>query len=89
MQIGNIFMFGDGRNFPAYIASMKKLESMRDAFDVVYASHYTLEVPSSTLPLLIEAATLVMDHGIEGVEEPRFDNKVKAYQHKGIGFYAK
>lgn len=89
VQIGTVYMFGEGRNFPAYIASLKKLNSMKGDFDVVYACHNTLEVPSSILPTLIEAATLVMEHKLEGVDEPRFENKVKTYQYKGVGFYAK
>lgn len=89
LQVGNIFMFGESRNFPAYTASLKRLETMASAFDVIYASHYQLEVPVDMIAPLIEAATLISEHRIEGVDEPRFDNQVKAYQYHGLGFYAK
>lgn len=88
VQIGNIFMFGQGRDFKTYLESMKKLDAMKDAFDVVYASHYTLEVPSSTLPLLIEVAQKVMNHELEGKPEPRFGTQAQLYTDQGIGFLA-
>ena len=42
LQSGGIFMFGDGRNMPAFLASMKKLQTLRGAFDRIYASHNNL-----------------------------------------------
>lgn len=88
VQIGAIYMFGKGRDFPSYIESLKKLDAMKESFDVVYASHFTLEVPSSTLPTLIEVAQKVMNHELEGTVDPRFGNEVKLYKDKGIGFLA-
>ena len=42
IQSGAIFMFGDGRNMPAFLASMEKLQKMRGDFDKIYASHHNL-----------------------------------------------
>lgn len=42
IQSAPIYMFGDGRNMPAFLASMQKLQKMRNAFDKVYASHHNL-----------------------------------------------
>jgi glyoxylase-like metal-dependent hydrolase (beta-lactamase superfamily II) len=42
IQSGAIFMAMDGRNMPAFLASMEKLQQMRGTFDKIYASHNNL-----------------------------------------------
>ena len=87
---GPIHMFGSTRDFPAYIASMQKLLSIADAFDVVYQSHFTLEVNPSILHTLLEGAKQTYAGKIEGVA-PELDNrlytKAKLYTYKDISFW--
>lgn len=56
VQTGNIFMFGPGRNLPAYIASLEKLMDLRDSFDTVYPSHGNFPLSSDILPDLLEGS---------------------------------
>lgn len=88
IQIGSIFMFGNGRNFDAYRASMKKLESRLREFDTVYASHNVLSMDASTINLLYEAAGKVMENKVDGKPEERFNGKVNRYETDGVSFYA-
>ncbi len=87
---GPIHMFGSARNFPAYIASMEKLQAMASAFDVVYQSHFDLEVSPSILSTLIEGAKQAFSGKIEGVA-PEPDNRLygrcKLYSYKDISFW--
>lgn len=88
IQIGSIFMFGNGRNFHAYRASLKKLEGRINEFDIVYASHNVLSMDANTIKTLYEAAGKVMDNKVYGRPEERFDGKVKCYETDGVSFYA-
>lgn len=88
IQIGSIFMFGNGRNFDAYRASMKRLQGRLKEFDTVYASHNVLSVEAGTINLLYEAAGKVMENKIEGKPEERFAGNVKCYETDGVSFYS-
>ncbi len=71
VQSGAIFMFGEGRNLPAFVASMDKLLSLGDVFDVCYASHGEGTVTRDILPALRQGALDVMAGKIEPQEPPR------------------
>ncbi len=71
VQAGAIFMFGPGRNMSAYLASMRRLDAMRDRFDTVLASHAQLCVDAQILPDLIEGAQAYLDGKLTGVEPGR------------------
>ncbi|HEX2945517.1 MAG TPA: MBL fold metallo-hydrolase [Clostridia bacterium] len=88
IQTGSIYMFGDGRNFHAYRASMKKLQGRIGDFDTVYASHSALSVKADMIYTLYETAGRIMNNEIAGIPEQRFDGKVKCYQANGVSFYA-
>lgn len=88
IQIGSIFMFGNGRNFDAYRASMKKLQGRLKEFDTVYASHNALSAEANTVNLLYVAAGKVMENKVYGKSEERFDGNVKCYETDGVSFYA-
>lgn len=60
VQDGAIFMFGGGRNLPAFVCAIEKLEAMADQFDLVYPSHGTLPVTPDILPSLKQGALDVM-----------------------------
>ena len=42
IQSGAVFMFGEGRNMPAFLSSMEKMQQLRGSFDKIYASHHNL-----------------------------------------------
>jgi hydroxyacylglutathione hydrolase len=88
VQIGSIFMFGNGRNFHAYRASMKKLQGRLKEFDTVYASHNILSMEANTINLLYVAAGKVMENEVYGKPEERFDGNIKCYETDGVSFYA-
>jgi hydroxyacylglutathione hydrolase len=88
IQIGSIFMFGNGRNFDAYRASMKKLQGRLKEFDTVYASHNILSMEANTVNLLYEAAGKVMENKVYGKPEERFEGNIKCYETDGVSFYA-
>lgn len=88
IQIGSIFMFGNGRNFQAYRASMKKLQERMNEFDTVYSSHNILSMDANIIITLYEAAGKVMENKVNGEPEERFDGKVKRYDTDGVSFYA-
>lgn len=88
IQIGVIFMFGNGRDFDAYRASMRKLQGRLEEFDTVYAFHNALSMEANTVNLLYTAAGKVMENKVYGKPEERFDGKVKFYETDGVSFYA-
>ncbi len=88
IQKGPIFMFGEGRNFQALIASMKKLENMLPLFDVVYACHHDLENPPSRISEVKAGAEIMLEGPPNGTPQERFDNKVKLYDTGHVSFFA-
>ena len=88
IQSGNIFMFGNGRNFDAYLSSMKKLQGRLKEFDTVYASHNVLSMEANTVNLLCVAASKVMQNKVYGKPEERFEGNIKCYETDGVSFYA-
>ncbi len=65
VQNDAIFMFGPGRNLPAFIHAIDKLEKLAEHFDVVYPSHGALPVAAELLPLLKQGALDVMAGNVE------------------------
>lgn len=89
IQTSTIFMFGPGRNFSAFQASMKKLQARLAEFDTVYASHGALAVDPETVCLLDAAAEKVMANAVEGKPHGRnFDDSVQRFDTNGVSFFA-
>ncbi len=59
-QNSEIFMFGPGRNLPAYIASLQKLLKMKDRFDTVLACHGDLPLGNDAVEKLLAGAEKVL-----------------------------
>lgn len=88
IQTGKIFMFGPGRNFDAFRASMLKMQKRVSEFDTVYASHYDLVVAPDTVFKLYEAAGKVMANQVAGVPNDRgLDPSVLCYATDGVAFF--
>ena len=82
-------MFGNGRNFDAYRASMRKLQTSLPAFDIVYASHGALTVKPAVIAVLEAAAVRVMAGTVPGQPNGRgFDDIVRRYEIDGVAFFA-
>lgn len=56
IQDGNIFLFGGGRNLPAFRASLEKLKKLSGSFDYIWPSHGTCPVTKDIIPELIKGA---------------------------------
>ena len=73
---GNIFMFGDQRSFPAYIASLKRL-CERDGFDFIYPSHAKEKVGRGVIPQLADCAERLVSGELCGEEKEMFNKKIR------------
>ncbi|MBR3304474.1 MAG: MBL fold metallo-hydrolase [Christensenellaceae bacterium] len=80
-----IFMFNQGRNMYAYIASMKKLRTFKDCFDKIYTSHGELVQYPSIIDELIEGAEAVITGNVEPENPPR-PLPCKLYRYKNVMF---
>ncbi len=84
---GSIFMFGPGRNFRAYRASMEKLQDIMDAFDVVYSSHYDLAVKPEAINRLHTAAGKMIRHEVAGTQVERYGQTFLQFKTDGVSFF--
>ena len=87
VQSGIIFMFGQYRNMDSFINSLKKLDSIKDRFDIIYPCHDKCPVYPDLIPKLIEGAEQVRDGKAEGKEMDLFGNKVMMYKFDYAGFF--
>ena len=83
---GPVFMFGEGREIEAYIASMKKLIGMKDAFDEIYPAHGSLPLPTGQIDKSLVAANKLLA-GELSPSEPPFPLPAKMYMFDGAGFF--
>lgn len=86
IQDGNIFMFGKYRNIRQYAESLQHIQSYRNRFDTVYASHGTFEVGPEMLDLLISGAEEIIAGNVTGTEVDMFGRKVCLYRFPYAGF---
>lgn len=86
IQGGRIFMFGEHRNLPEYIASLERLSAYKGRFDTVYASHSTVSVAPDIIPKLIAGAKQILAGEAVGEETDMFGNPVLLYQFEYAGF---
>jgi len=63
VQNGSIYMFGEGRNLSAFLASVKKLETMHadGLFETVYAAHGDAGISADILPDHIRLAEALLN----------------------------
>ena len=86
ISAGPVFMFGDSRNFRAYISSMEKLADMRNLFDKIYPAHGPFPLPSGQIDKMIISANKLLA-GELTPEEPPFPLPAKLYMHDGASFF--
>ena len=81
-----VYMFGPGRDLPAYWDSMQRLYAMRDGFDTILACHGPLPLSPDVIPNLIEGAKLLHDGQLAG-EDDNSGMPCKLYRYKTAQFY--
>lgn len=86
VQAGNIFLFGPGRNLPAYLTSLEKLAALENQIDTVLPSHGPLPLKADILPALLQAAQDLQAGRLEG-RQPDRDLPALLYQSPAAGFY--
>jgi len=86
VQSGTIYMFGEGRDIRAYIASMTKLSSLSEHFDLIYPSHGALPVKSDIIEKLIIGATKIMNKEVEGTKPQHIDVSALEYDVEAAKF---
>ena len=86
IQDGRIFMFGEHRNLPNYIAGLSGLSQYKERFDTIYPSHSTFPVSPDLIPKLIEGAEQILAGQADGKEIDLFGNAVMLYQFEFAGF---
>ncbi|MDL2215647.1 MBL fold metallo-hydrolase [Ruminococcaceae bacterium OttesenSCG-928-N02] len=87
VQRGAIFMFGPGRNMPAFKTSMEKMMTLVPHFDTVIPSHGPLQVKADVVEELLEGANNMLKGNITG-EDPQRDLPCQLYRYKGVAFLA-
>lgn len=75
---GRIFMFGERRNLSDYVASLRRLEAMRDAFDEIWPSHADLPVSPDIIPALVQGAEKILRGEIPGTPEAFHGHDIRA-----------
>lgn len=76
---GNVFMFGESRALDEYPASLMKLESMDDMFDVIYASHQALEYEPEQIGDMFDALERIFHGEVEPLVREFHNTLVDAY----------
>ena len=81
-----IFLFGEDRDFDAYMASMKKLLDLKTEYDAIYPGHGELPLAPVQIEKLIAAAEKLRANELPPLEPP-FPMPAKMYVYEGAGFY--
>ena len=83
---GPVFMIGEGSDMHAYMASMEKLLSLADTFDVIYPAHGPMPISPDHINKELTAAKKLVAGEIPP-QEPPFPLPAKMYMHDGAGFF--
>ncbi|MDR1393437.1 MAG: MBL fold metallo-hydrolase [Bifidobacteriaceae bacterium] len=78
-----VFMFGPGRNLTAYIASLRKLESLTSLFDTLCCAHGSSMLQARWVSRTLTAAEMLAAGQLEGHPPPR-DLPCQVYSHNGV-----
>jgi glyoxylase-like metal-dependent hydrolase (beta-lactamase superfamily II) len=78
-----VFLFGPGRNLPAYIESLRHLEALTPAFDVIHPGHGSLALGPEWVARHRRAAERLAAGDLAGTDPPR-DLPCRQYSHEGV-----
>ena len=70
IQKGAIYLFGQGRNIPAFEASLEKISGMSDAFDTIWPSHNDCPVTPEIIPGIQSGLKDLLAGKLEAVQPP-------------------
>lgn len=89
VQSGPVYMFGNGRNLPAYLAAIRKLQAMGADFDKIYSSHGEVVLDKDILvDIEILADEICQGEWPEPQEAPaHMPETVKTYAKGRAAFY--
>lgn len=87
VQEGPIYMFGEYRSLEAQILSLKKLDNMKDAFDIILPCHNMLPVSTDILPVLIEGAQKLWRGELDGRPVDLGWAQTNRYDYQSVSFY--
>ena len=82
-------MFGAGRNMPAFIYSLEKLNALSRHFDTIWPSHDLCPVPPTVIPDLLQGAKDLAEGKLVGQEIPdaqTWMENCKLYRCSAAGF---
>ncbi|MDR1710335.1 MAG: MBL fold metallo-hydrolase [Propionibacteriaceae bacterium] len=79
----SVFMFGPGRNLPAYIEPLRRLEELAPAFDTVHAGHGSFTLGTEWVARHRRAAELLAAGELVGTDPPR-NLPCRRYSHDGV-----
>ncbi|MEL7569351.1 MAG: MBL fold metallo-hydrolase [Eubacteriaceae bacterium] len=87
VQEGPIYMFGEYRSLEAQILSLKKLDNMKDAFDIILPCHNMLPVKTDILPVLIEGAQKLWCGELGGKPVNLGWAQTNRYDYQSVSYY--
>lgn len=70
IQDGTIFMFGVGRNMPAFQSSLKRIIAMADSFDTIWPSHGSYPLTVDIIPGILQGSQDLLDGKLPSQEPP-------------------
>lgn len=85
IQDGDIFLFGAGRNMPAFQFSLEKMAAMADAFDTIWPSHGSYPLTPDIIPKIQQGAKELLA-GKLAEQEPPWPMPCKKYSCDAVGF---
>ncbi|MDR1765067.1 MAG: MBL fold metallo-hydrolase [Lachnospiraceae bacterium] len=79
----HVFMFGDGRDLRAFVASLKKLEGLAPHIDTIHSAHGSLALGPEWITKTRVAAEKLLSGELSAQAPPR-DLPCRQYSHDGV-----
>lgn len=71
IQDSDIYLFGGGRNVPAFQYSLKKMAAMSEAFDIIWPSHGNYPLKPDVIPEILQGTEDLLAGKLAEEEPPR------------------
>lgn len=85
IQDGTIFMFGSGRNMPAFQSSLRRILAIADTFDTIWPSHGSYPLGPDIIPGILQGTRDLLDGKLSG-QEPPWPMPCKKYACDAVSF---
>lgn len=85
IQDGVIFLFGAGRNMPAFQSSLKRMMAMADTFDTIWPSHGSCPLTANIIPDILQGTLDLLDGKLLR-QEPPWPMPCKKYVCDAVSF---